>query len=96
MAGDSGLRICSRGSATERNLATRSEAAYGPKVAQREAIAHVQDRILAELAGTHHRVITMSRSSPVLVLNVEREALAILETSPLVRSIRDPKQTPPR
>ena len=81
------------------NVTSRPEAKLPirQKVAQREAIAHVQDRIIAELAGTHHRVITMSRFSPALVLNVEREALAILEASPLVRSvIRDPKQTPPR
>lgn len=81
------------------NVTSRPEAKLpmGQKVAQREAIAHVQDRIIAELAGTHHRVITMSRSSPALILNVEREALAILDASPLVRSvIRDPKQAPPR
>ena len=81
------------------NVASRPEAnlPMGQKVAQREAIAHVQDRLVAELAGTHHRVITMSRSSPALVLNVEREALAILDASRLVRSvIRDPKQAPTR
>ena len=81
------------------NVASRPEAnlPMGQKVAQREAIAHVQDRLVAELAGTHYRVITMSRSSPALVLNVEREALAILDASRLVRSvIRDPKQAPTR
>ena len=81
------------------NVASRPEAnlPMSQKVAQREAIAHVQDRLVAELAGTHYRVITMSRSSPALVLNVEREALAILDASGLVRSvIRDPKQVPTR
>jgi hypothetical protein len=81
------------------NLASRPEAKLPmrQKVAQREAIAHMQERIIAELAGTHHRVITMSRSSAALVLNVEREALAILDASPLVRSVtRDPKQAPLR
>jgi hypothetical protein len=81
------------------NVASRPEAnlPMGQKVAQREAIAHMQDRIIAELAGTHHRVITMPRFSPALVLNVKREALAILDASPLVRSVtRDTKQAPLR
>src|SRR5919112_2014000 len=45
------------------NVASRPEAKLPmrQKVAQREAIAHVQDRLVGELAGTHHRVITMSR-----------------------------------
>ena len=81
------------------NVTSRPEAKLpiNQRVAQRQAIAHVQDRVIAELAGTHHRVITMSRSNPAVVLNVEREALALLEASPLVSSVtRDPKQAPLR
>jgi hypothetical protein len=65
----------------------------GQKATQREAITHAQDRLLTELAGSHHRVILMSRLTPSLVLNVEPEAMAILEASALVRTItRDSKQ----
>jgi subtilisin len=54
---------------------------------QRAAISFAQSFLLAELAGTRHRVIRRFRTIPFLAMEIERDALAVLETSPFVLGV---------
>ena len=49
--------------------------------AQRKAVAGAQDELLAELAGTKHRVGQAFKNIPGLSLEVGLDALAVLERS---------------
>ena len=57
--------------------------------AQRKAIADAQKRLLAELAGTKHKLRSLAPLSPLLSLEVDPYALAILENSTLVLSVSE-------
>jgi subtilisin len=57
--------------------------------AQRKAIAETQKRLLAELAGTKHKLRSLAPLSPLLSLEVDPYALAILENSTLVLSVSE-------
>jgi len=57
--------------------------------AQRKAIAGAQKRLLAELAGTKHKLTSLAPLSPVISLQVDSYALAILENSTLVLSVSE-------
>jgi hypothetical protein len=46
-----------------------------------------QDKVLAELAGSRHRVIHRYANSPVLALEVGEDALRALDRSPHVQSV---------
>jgi subtilisin len=54
---------------------------------QRSAISFAQSFLLAELAGTRHRVTRRFRTIPFLAMEVERDALAVLETSSFVLGV---------
>ena len=56
---------------------------------QRTAIAFAQSFLLAELAGTRHRVTRRFRTIPFLAMEVERDALAVLETSSFVLGVSE-------
>jgi subtilisin family serine protease len=58
-------------------------------LAQRQAIAKAQDALLAELAGTKHRVTARFQLTPGLGLEVGPGALAVLEHSTLVSTVRE-------
>ena len=75
-------------------------------LAQREVITAAQDELLAELAGTKHRVGRLFENIPGLSLEVGPDALAVLERSARVVKVteervfkplqepRVPKETP--
>lgn len=50
-------------------------------LAQRQAIATTQSQVLAELAGTSHRLVRQFETIPFLALEVALDALAALERS---------------
>jgi subtilisin len=56
---------------------------------QRTAIVFAQSLLLAELAGTRHRVTRRFRTIPFLAMEVERDALAVLETSSFVLGVSE-------
>jgi hypothetical protein len=55
----------------------------------RQAIADAQDRVLAELSGTTHRVLRRFTTVPFVALEVSADALRRLAGSPLVAGIRE-------
>lgn len=57
--------------------------------AQRKAIADAQKKLLAELAGTKHKVRTLFEMSALISLEVDSYALAILENSILVLRVNE-------
>ena len=61
----------------------------GPAPPTREAIAHAQDRVLQELAGTDHRVLRRYATIPFLGLAVSADALRRLAGSLFVGGIRE-------
>ena len=56
--------------------------------AQRQAIGSAQTFLLAELTRTGHRMIRRFQTIPFLVLEVEADAVAMLEHSSLVMGLR--------
>jgi len=58
-------------------------------MAQRKAIADAQKRLLAELAGTKHKLKGLAPMSPLLSLEVDPYALARLENSTLVLRVTE-------
>ena len=50
-------------------------------------IAAAQDAVLAELAGTAHRVLQRYLTSPALALEAGEDALLVLDRSAHVRSV---------
>ena len=54
---------------------------------QRQAIAEAQSHLIAELAGTHHRVIRQYQEIPGIALEVGSDALAIIEKSDGVTNV---------
>jgi hypothetical protein len=57
--------------------------------AQRKAIAEAQKKLLAELAGTKYKLGRGLEKSPIIGLEVDSHALAILENSPLVLRVNE-------
>jgi hypothetical protein len=55
--------------------------------AQRQAIAAGQDRLIAELKGTKHRIIRKGLISNYVIMEVSVDALSVLERSSLVRRV---------
>jgi hypothetical protein len=64
--------------------------------AGRQAIIDAQDRVLAELAGTTHRVVRRFTTVPFLALEVSADALRRLAGSPLVAGIREDRALRPQ
>ena len=56
---------------------------------QRKAIAVAQSALMAELVGTHYRLIRTYETIPFLALEVSSDVLRILEVSPLVVGIEE-------
>ena len=71
------------------------ELARAGVAAQRAAIAGDQVRLLRSLAGSGHRLARQFRSIPYLALEVPPAALARLEASGLVSSVREDVAEPP-
>mgnify|MGYP001558934467 CR=1 FL=1 len=70
---------------------TKLEGRVSPEVLQahQQVIAAAQDELLAELAGTNHRVTQRYSNIPGLALEVGPDALAALERSPRVTDVRE-------
>lgn len=60
-----------------------------------EKIRAAQEALLAELAGTPHRVVRKFEIVPTMSLEVGKEALDILERSSLVMKVQEPRQLSP-
>jgi hypothetical protein len=60
-----------------------------PAPQSREAITEAQDRVLAELAGTNHRVLRRFTTIPFIGLEVSADALRRLAASARVAGIRE-------
>jgi len=56
--------------------------------AQRSAIAQAQADVLASLAGHNVTVVSQSKYTPTMVLQVDQAGLKILQGSPLVAQIK--------
>ncbi len=54
---------------------------------QRQAIATAQKSLIAELAGTKHKVLSPSAIGPFISFEVGPDALAVLERSSLVKDV---------
>jgi len=54
---------------------------------QRSAILATQNSLLSELKGTKYKVISQSKSTPFMDLEVDSAALSILEKSALVKTL---------
>jgi len=63
--------------------------------AQRQAIASAQTFLSAELTRTGHRMIRRFQTIPFLVLEVEADALAVLERSSLVIRVAEDRLDAP-
>jgi hypothetical protein len=57
------------------------------RIAQRQGIVAVQDRLLAELTGTQYTLIRRLTYGAVLGLDVGSDALAVLGKSTLVKTV---------
>jgi hypothetical protein len=57
------------------------------KALQRKAILNVQSYVLAELRGTHYKVMRLYQRIPGVALQVGLDALQILEKSPAVTNV---------
>ena len=62
---------------------------------QRTAIAFAQSFLLAELVGTRHRMTRRFRTIPFLAMEVDRDALAVLERSSLVIEVAEDRLDAP-
>jgi hypothetical protein len=67
-----------------------------PRPPSREAIAEAQDGLLAELAGTRHRVIRRFTTVPFIALEVSADALRRLAGSLRVTGIREDQVSRPQ
>ncbi len=65
------------------------------RFAQRKAIAAAQDELLAELAGTKHRVTGRYRFTPGIGLEIGPDALKVLELSARVTEVREDRVAKP-
>ena len=63
--------------------------------AQRRGITSAQSFLLAELAGTGYRVTRQFRTIPFVVLEIEADALAVLERSSLVIGVEEDRLDAP-
>jgi hypothetical protein len=66
---------------TSKKLSTDAE------LAQREKVADAQKKVIAELAGTQHKIKAQLKTVPALGLEAGPDALAALERSPLVQKV---------
>lgn len=62
------------------------------RVAQRKRVAEAQEELLAELAGTKHKVIGRYRFNPGIGLEVGPDALELLERSAVVSNVREDRE----
>jgi hypothetical protein len=69
-----------------RVIVTLVEDGQGP--ASAESIRSTQDRLLAALRTTKHGVVHRYSAAPILALEVGRDGLEVLLSSPLITSIR--------
>ena len=65
------------------------------RLAQRKAIAAAQDELLAELAGTKHRVTGRYRFTPGIGLEIGPDGLKVLELSARVTEVREDRVAKP-
>jgi hypothetical protein len=59
------------------------------EVAQQKTIADAQNQLIAELAGTRHKVERRLENQPLIGLEVGTDALTILDASPLVLHVSE-------
>ena len=64
------------------------------KVIQRNSIAAAKKTVVAELTGTKFKVIREFDAVPLISLEVDANALSVLETSNLVKSVSDKEFRP--
>jgi siroheme synthase len=65
----------------------RGKLSQDQELTQKEVIVNAQNKLLAELAGTRHKVDRLLENHPFIALEVAREALALLEASHLVAKV---------
>jgi hypothetical protein len=64
------------------------------ELARRRQLLAIQDQVFAELAGTQRRITRYTKASPTLALEVDADALAKLERSPLVIQVSEDASIP--
>jgi subtilisin len=73
------------------DVPTKIEGRMSPEARQahQKAIATVQDELLAELAGTQHKIRRKFQNIPGISLEARPDALAVLERSPRVVDVKE-------